>query len=702
MSEIVGKDGLISVINDLQNIFGANYQSLGIELPQITVVGGQGAGKSSVLESLVGKDFLPRGEGIVTRRPLIIQMHHNDGEEWAEFSHTGTKLFYDFSEVRLEIQEETDRELGENKEISRKPISLKIYSPKVLDLTLIDLPGLATDDPTDDDQPEDIQKKVKDIICEYIRQKHTIILAVTPANQDLTTSDAALDLARQCDPSGKRTIGVITKLDLMEEEGTTNILDILEGKSYKLAKGYIGVVNRSQTDIDDSNKTIDDAMKSEQEFFLNKNFFHLRDKMGSKYLQQYLSEELMRHIRNNFPYLLPSLKKKLHCITEQLKVFGYKNNGSTGKISLLSQLIRLFVRDVAASLEGNSVDVSVNSPKGGYEINKIIYGEVNDLLFSVVTEPVDDIISHALSNLGGFRGNVFPHQLAFDISVKKIVEEYQAPAKIGVDIIKTIMLTCVEESAENWFKPYPKLHDAILSHVRPSIEDNARLTTENVNVYLNAQAAFINIRHPDFIQEISPFVKEIKFLPNGAIPSHNENKLLGNSGNPQSAAAKIDSVAGRSSFSNDPSGRKQGLKNGHDKLGRSTECINANKTKNSWSMKKLFETKRQILDSVKDDPMIQDQTFILHQMIKSYIKVINTAIMDIIPKYIILHLVRGTISFVELQLEPSLFEDRETNEDKLGLLEIGEYQKHKIDELLVMEDLVRKAIEVIKDVRTSR
>ena len=118
-------------------------------------------------------------------------------------------------------------------------------------------------------------------------------------------------------------------------------------------------------------------------------------------------------------------------------------------------------------------------------------------------------------------------------------------------------------------------------------------------------------------------------------------------------------------------------------------------------MKKLFETKKQILDSVKDDPMIQDQTFILHQMIKSYIKVINTAIMDIIPKYIILHLVRGTISFVELQLEHSLFEDRETNEDKLGLLEIGEYQKHKIDELLVMEDLVRKAIEVIKDVRTS-
>ena len=161
MLETTGGENLISVINDLQNVFASNFHTMGLELPQIAVVGGQSAGKSSVLENFVGKDFLPRGQGIVTRRPLIIQMHHNSDSEWAEFLHTKSKKFYDFTKVRQEIQDETDREVGKNKAISRKPIHLRIYSPQVLDLTLVDLPGL-TKVPTGD-QPEDIENQIRSI-----------------------------------------------------------------------------------------------------------------------------------------------------------------------------------------------------------------------------------------------------------------------------------------------------------------------------------------------------------------------------------------------------------------------------------------------------------------------------------------------------------------------------------------------------------
>ena len=171
-----GTKGLISLVNELQNGLTINGQPLaGIELPQIAVVGGQSAGKSSVLENFVGKDFLPRGQGIVTRRPLVIQMHHNkDQREWSEFLHTGNKKFTDFHQVREEIQAETDREVGRNKAISRKPMYLRIHSPNVLDLTLIDLPGL-TKVPTGD-QPEDIEQQIQDMIDEYIQQENTIIL----------------------------------------------------------------------------------------------------------------------------------------------------------------------------------------------------------------------------------------------------------------------------------------------------------------------------------------------------------------------------------------------------------------------------------------------------------------------------------------------------------------------------------------------
>jgi len=125
------------------------------------VVGSQSAGKSSVLENIVGRDFLPRGGGIVTRRPLILQLINVPEEEpedtvhvgyknpnqalrneWAEFNHIPNRKFIDFGDVKREIENETSRVAGNNKGINRQPINLKIFSPHVLNLTLVDLPGL--------------------------------------------------------------------------------------------------------------------------------------------------------------------------------------------------------------------------------------------------------------------------------------------------------------------------------------------------------------------------------------------------------------------------------------------------------------------------------------------------------------------------------------------------------------------------------
>ena len=108
---------------------------------------------------IVGRDFLPRGQGIVTRRPLVLQLIHtpvpsppsdpssSDAPsiptytEWGQFLHVD-KRFTDFNEIRKEIERETFRVAGQNKGISKLPINLRIYSPNVLDLTLVDLPGL--------------------------------------------------------------------------------------------------------------------------------------------------------------------------------------------------------------------------------------------------------------------------------------------------------------------------------------------------------------------------------------------------------------------------------------------------------------------------------------------------------------------------------------------------------------------------------
>ena len=148
--------------------------------------------------------------------------------------------------------------------------------------------------------------------------------------------------------------------------------------------------------------------------------------------------------------------------------------------------------------------------------------------------------------------------------------------------------------------------------------------------------------------------------------------------------------------------RRQGLTMNMGMLSKSSENVSSGKTTNSsWGIKKMFGSRNRIIDTVKEDPVIQDQTVILHKMVRSYMKVINTAIIDMMPKYIILNLIQGTIEYVKMQLEAGIFEDRETNEEKLELLEIEENEKSRVDELLKTEDSLKKGIDLIRNVQTT-
>ncbi|KAI1289191.1 Dynamin-2 [Halotydeus destructor] len=214
-----GMEQLVSVVNQLQDIFGRlENKELALSLPQIAVVGGQSSGKSSVLESIVGRDFLPRGSGIVTRCPLILQMFNREGKEHWVFQHLPTKKFVKPDDVREEIQRKTTEMAGSSKGVTNTPITLKFYSPKVLDLTLVDLPGLTRIAIAG--QPADIAVQIRTLVMEHIKNDNVLILAITQANQDLATSDA-INIAGEADPKFDRTIGVLTKLDIVEPEHET-------------------------------------------------------------------------------------------------------------------------------------------------------------------------------------------------------------------------------------------------------------------------------------------------------------------------------------------------------------------------------------------------------------------------------------------------------------------------------------------------
>ncbi|KAL9270208.1 Phragmoplastin DRP1E-like protein [Drosera capensis] len=323
-------DGLISLVSTLQRActklgdFGggggdADLPTLWDSLPSVVVVGGQSSGKSSVLESIVGRDFLPRGSGIVTRRPLVLQLHKiEQGEqEYAEFLHQPNRKFREFSLVRREIQDETARLTGKSKQISTVPIQLSIYSPNVVNLAMIDLPGLTK--VAVEGQPESIVQDIENMVRSYIEKPNCIILAITPANQDVATSDA-IKIAREVDPTGERTFGVLTKLDLMDKG--TNALDVLEGRAYRLQHPWVGIVNRSQADI---NKDIDMivARRREHEFFATSaDYAHLASKMGSEYLAKLLSNYLETLIKARLPCIAASIGKSINELESEMDYLG--------------------------------------------------------------------------------------------------------------------------------------------------------------------------------------------------------------------------------------------------------------------------------------------------------------------------------------------------------------------------------------------
>lgn len=170
------------------------------------------------------------------------------------------------------------------------------------------------------DQPPDIEAQIRDMIMQFISKETCLILAVTPANSDLATSDA-LNLAKQVDPDGLRTIGVVTKLDLMDQG--TDAREVLENKVVPLRRGYVGVVNRSQKDID-GRKDIKAAVAAERKFFLtHPSYRHLVERMGTPYLQKCLNAQLTNHIRDCLPALRDKLQKQLLGLEKDVEQYKY-------------------------------------------------------------------------------------------------------------------------------------------------------------------------------------------------------------------------------------------------------------------------------------------------------------------------------------------------------------------------------------------
>ncbi|XP_005375784.1 PREDICTED: interferon-induced GTP-binding protein Mx2-like isoform X1 [Chinchilla lanigera] len=335
-----------------------SLRALGVEqdlaLPAIAVIGDQSSGKSSVLEALSGV-ALPRGSGIVTRCPLVLKLKRlKPEEEWkGKVSYMGIEEdITDASQVEEEIRKAQNFIAGDGLGIKDELISLEISSPTVPDLTLIDLPGI-TRVPVGN-QPADIGRQIKRLIRNYIQKDETINLVVVPSNVDIATTEA-LSMANEVDPDGDRTIGILTKPDLVDRGTEDKVVDVVQNLVCHLKKGYMIVKCRGQQDIQER-LSLTDALQREKAFFEDHPQFRvlLKDRKATvPCLAERLSEELIAHICKSLPLLESQIKDLHQRTTEELQKYGMDiPEDDSEKTFFLIEKINAFNQDISAIIEG--------------------------------------------------------------------------------------------------------------------------------------------------------------------------------------------------------------------------------------------------------------------------------------------------------------------------------------------------------------
>ncbi len=505
-------DGLVPLINKLQDIFSqAGVDALGgeLELPQIAVVGSQSSGKSSVLEALVGRDFLPRGPDICTRRPLVLQLvhtpyhpgtshHERAPSEWGEFLHRPGENFTDFEAIREEIELETDRGVGSNKGVSEKQIRLKICSPHVLTMTLVDLPGI-TRVPVGD-QPIDIEKQIRNMILSYIKRDSCLILAVTPGNSDLANSDA-LTLSRAVDPEGKRTIGVITKLDIMDRG--TDACAYLRGEVVPLRLGYVGVVNRCQQDIT-QRRSIREARASEMEFFRHHpSYQEVANVCGTEALGWTVSRILGEHISELLPMLTDKIVARRNEAQRDLQSLGDgRPDDPASQAAMVLEKLHGYAASFTKAVAGKNEDLNTTALEGGARIHYVLQD-----IFVKGLESLDptqamseEDIRTAIQNSAGTKAVLLLPEEPFEMLVKQAIRKMSDPCQKCARLVHDELTRIARQLIASLdLQRYPRLAQSVEDATRDFLNEGLVPAETMISSLVECQLAHINTSHPEFV-----------------------------------------------------------------------------------------------------------------------------------------------------------------------------------------------------------
>ncbi|XP_028902466.1 interferon-induced GTP-binding protein Mx1 isoform X2 [Ornithorhynchus anatinus] len=448
-----------------------SLRALGVEkdlaLPAIAVIGDQSSGKSSVLEALSGVS-LPRGSGIVTRCPLVLKLKKLSCDQWyGKISYRDQEvLLSDPSVVEMNIHQAQDIMAGTGVSISDELITLEINSPKVPDLTLIDLPGITR--VAVGNQPHDIGKKIKSLIQKYIKKQETINLVVVPSNVDIATTEA-LNMAQEVDPKGERTLGILTKPDLVDKGTEESIVNVVRNLTIFLKKGYMIVKCRGQKDIQDR-MSLAMAITNEKIFFEEHEHFRVlleENKATIPALAERLTTELIEHIVKVLPTLEQQIKDKLHQATEELHKCGADlPETDEDKLLFLIDKIRAFNQDITNLIQGEET-VAEDELRLISQLRQI-FQKWGVTMTKTLQNTQKTIIWKITESENQYRGKELPgfvNYKTFEAIVKQCLQQLEEPAVDMLHNATEIVRKTYTNIARSNFADFSNLHRVVKSRL---------------------------------------------------------------------------------------------------------------------------------------------------------------------------------------------------------------------------------------------
>jgi dynamin 1-like protein len=339
---------------------------------------------------------------MVTRTPICIQLIQSTIEK-IEFTsddkYNLTKKSFEINSmnnIKKEIERRTIIIAGPNKGISLNKITIKIFSKNVPNLTLIDLPGITMVACTDKGQPKDIKEQIENMIGEYIKSNKTIILAVIPARSDIE-ADVALGIIKKYDPNGERTLGILTKVDLMSRE--TNVSDYLTqniSKDLQVKYGYYLVRNRTNSEL--NKLTIEEGFDMEMKYFNTHNTYsklnnNLNLRLGTNNLRSALTCILTEHIKMFLPAIQSQILETSVIIETKLSELG---PNIEDKGSLLHILIADFCKKITDIIEEKNKSFNI-----GRKIKDTFTNYKKNINIQPFLDYKDEYITNIIKNCEG-------------------------------------------------------------------------------------------------------------------------------------------------------------------------------------------------------------------------------------------------------------------------------------------------------------